>query len=182
MKKTIYKPWTENTCPLKVGDVLRDPLNKRDIMVTVRIHSATYKDDPDENIVVLGDCPYSGQELLDYGIECWDNYPDKGTSYKCCEAHLVEVEEEHWIYDMLGEEMLSVSNENTIVHEATDKFIDSVINKKSISEVTVYGNDFKTAIYKQYGPIQYDSKEREWLYKIDLIIYRYIKEITDVEN
>ena len=171
MKKTVYKPWTENTCPLKVGDVLWDPLNKREVMVTVRMHSEN-KDDPQANLIVLGDCPYSGQELLDFGLECWDNYPDKTTSFKCCEAHLVE---EHWVPALLSslKNMLDMcptfkSNElyNTFVKYMEVEYCISLVIKAALA-------------LKEQLRIDFQEPEDEWFWNIDKTVLRYA---NDYEN
>lgn len=46
MKKPVYKPWTIKTCPLKVGDVLYDPENSIDVMVTGINHKFIDNEDP----------------------------------------------------------------------------------------------------------------------------------------
>ena len=176
MKKTVYKPWTENTCPLKVGDVLWDPLNKREVMVTVRMHSEN-KDDPQANLIVLGDCPYSGQELLDFGLECWDNYPDKTTSFKCCEAHLVE--EDHWISDYLywtnQLPLADLPDTGKAIHD----FKTAIIEQKKVSLVLQLGYTLKDMIEKDW-----EEPEPEWFTYIDTAILRYVKDKEEghVEN
>jgi hypothetical protein len=173
MKKTVCKPWTIKTCPLKVGDVLYDQVNDIDVMVTGINHKFTDNEDPDELLVLASDRWLSGQELHDDNWGWIKSYPTRDV-ISCCEVIQVE---DHWISNYFTWERQLPLADLPDIGKAIREFKTAIVNQQKISLVLQLSFTLKDTIRKDW-----QEPEPEWFDDINIAILRYAKEHEDVEN